>query len=74
MKQKQKITIYWKTRNSTLIDNIRKEFSISQGMTVNGENDVIADGEGMRKLREYEAQGFIELRRKWNDGHEKTQA
>ena len=64
MEQKQKITIYWKTRNSTLIDNIRKEFSISQGMTVNGENDVAVTDEGLAELRKYEADGFIELRNK----------
>ena len=61
---KQKITIYWKTKNSTLIDNIRKEFSISQGMTVNGENAVTVSDEELAELRKYEADGFIELRNK----------
>ena len=61
---KQKITIYWATKNSTLIDNIRKELGISQGMTVNGENDVTVSDEQLAELRKYEAEGFIELRDK----------
>lgn len=58
------MTIYWKTKNSTLIDNIRKRFGISEGMTVNGENAVSVTDEGLAELRKYEADGFIELRNK----------
>lgn len=61
---KQKMTIYWKTKNSTLIDNIRKRFGISEGMTINGENAVAVTDEGLAELRKYEADGFIELRNK----------
>ena len=58
------MTIYWKTKNSTLIDNIRKQFGISEGMSVNGENAVSATDEELAELRKYEADGFIELRNK----------
>ena len=61
---KQKMTIYWKTKNSTLIDNIRKRFGISEGMTINGENAVTVSDEELAELRKYEADGFIELRNK----------
>lgn len=64
MEQKQKMTIYWKTRNLTLIDNIRKRFGISEGMSVNGENSVTVSDEELAELRKYEADGFIELRNK----------
>ena len=64
MEQKQKMTIYWKTRNLTLIDNIRKRFGIAEGMTVNGENSVTVSDEELAELRKYEAEGFIELRNK----------
>lgn len=58
------MTIYWKTKNSTLIDNIRKQFGISEGMSVNGENAVYVTNEELAELRKYEADGFIELRNK----------
>ena len=61
---KHRMTIYWKTRNLTLIDNIRKQFGISEGMSVNGENAVSATDEELAELRKYEAEGFIELRNK----------
>lgn len=61
---KHRMTIYWKTKNSTLIDNIRKQFGISEGMSVNGENAVSATDEELAELRKYEAEGFIELRNK----------
>ena len=61
---KHRMTIYWKTKNSTLIDNIRKQFGISEGMSVNGENAVTVTGEELAELRKYEADGFIELRNK----------
>lgn len=58
------MTIYWKTKNPTLIDNIRKQFGISEGMSVNGENAVAVTDEELAELRNYEADGFIELRNK----------
>lgn len=58
------MTIYWKTKNSTLIDNIRKRFGISEGMTINGESAVTVSDEEHAELRKYEADGFIELRNK----------
>ena len=61
---KHRMTIYWKTKNSTLIDNIRKQFGISEGLSVNGENAVSATDEELAELRKYEAEGFIELRNK----------
>lgn len=61
-----KITIYWSTKDSGLIDRIRKRFGISAGITVNGETEVeINDGQ-LDELREYERQGFIRLRNKGN--------
>lgn len=65
MEQKQKttITIYWKD-NGTVRDNIRKQFGISEGMTINGENAVTVTDEELAELRKYEADGFIELRNK----------
>ena len=61
---KHRMTIYWKTKSSTLIDNIRKQFGISEGMSVNGENAVSVADEELAELRKYEADGFIELRNK----------
>lgn len=61
---KQKITIYWATKNSTLIDKIRKRFGIAEGMTINGENSVTVTNEQLAELKKYEADGFIELRNK----------
>ena len=61
---KHRMTIYWKTRNLTLIDNIRKRFGIAEGMSINGENAVTVSDEQLAELRKYEAEGFIELRNK----------
>ena len=47
-----------------LIDRIRKQFGISQGMTVNGENEVEVDDKGLQVLKDYEKQGLIQLRNK----------
>lgn len=59
-----KTTIYWKTKDVGLIDRIRKQFGISQGMTVNGENEVEVDEKGLQVLKDYEKQGLIQLRNK----------
>ena len=61
---KHRMTIYWKTKSSTLIDNIRQRFGISEGMSVNGENAVAVTDEELAELRKYEADGFVELRNK----------
>ena len=59
-----KVTIYWSTNDGGLIDRIRKRFGISEGMSVNGENAVSVADEELAELRNYEADGFIELRNK----------
>lgn len=59
-----KTRIYWKTKDAGLIDRIRKQFGISQGMTVNGENEVEVDEKGLQVLKDYETQGLIQLRNK----------
>lgn len=60
----QEITIYWVTRDSGLIDRIRKRFGISAGITINGETVVEVDEMQLNELREYERQGLIQLRNK----------
>lgn len=59
-----KVTIYWATKDGGLIDRIRKRFGISSGISVNGETRVDVDERQLDELREYEKQGFIELRNK----------
>lgn len=58
------VTIYWRTRDGGLIDRIRRRFGISSGITVNGETETEVDSRQMDELREYEKQGFIQLRNK----------
>lgn len=60
----QEITIYWVTRDSGLIDRIRKRFGISAGITINGETVAEVDEKQLNELKEYERQGFIKLRNK----------
>lgn len=59
-----KVTIYWATKDGGLIDRIRKHFGISSGITINGETETEVDSRQMDELREYERQGFIQLRNK----------
>ena len=59
-----KITIYWRTKDGGLIDRIRKRFGISSGITINGETVAEVDSRQMDELKEYEKQGFIQLRNK----------
>lgn len=59
-----KVTIYWVTRDGGLIDRIRRRFGISSGITVNGETETEVDSRQIDELREYERQGFIQLRNK----------
>ena len=59
-----KVTIYWATKDGGLIDRIRKRFGISSGITINGETVAEVDSRQLVKLKEYEKQGFINLRNK----------
>ena len=58
------ITIYWKTKQASVIDAIRKEMNIKEGMTINGENTVDVDEQQLDRLKEYENISFIQLRNK----------
>ena len=64
------ITIYWKTKQASVIDAIRKEMNIKEGMTINGENTVDVDEQQLDRLKEYENKSFIQLRNKKQ--HEKN--
>ena len=59
-----RVTIYWRTKDGGLIDRIRKRFGISAGITINGEAVAEVDEKQLDELREYERQGFIQLRNK----------
>ena len=60
-----RVTIYWATKDGGLIDRIRKRFAcISSGITINGETVAEVDSRQLVKLKEYEKQGFINLRNK----------
>lgn len=43
---------------------IRQRFGISSGITINGETETEVDSRQMDELKEYERQGFIQLRYK----------
>ena len=45
-------------------DYASKRFGISSGITINGETETEVDSRQMDELREYERQGFIQLRNK----------
>lgn len=47
-----KTTIYWKTKDTHIIDRIRKRYNICQGMTVNGENAVEINEVQYKELQE----------------------
>lgn len=57
-----KTTIYWKTKDTHIIDRIRKRYNICQGMTVNGENAVEVNEQQLDELREVEKRGYVKLR------------
>ena len=59
-----KVTIYWSTKDGGLIDRIHQRFGISAGITINGETVAEVDDRQLDELREYERQGFIQLRNK----------
>ena len=64
------ITIYWKTKQASVIDAIRKEMNIKEGMTINGENTVDVNVQQLDRLKKYENKSFIQLRNKKK--HEKN--
>lgn len=57
-----KVTIYWTTKDSSIIHRIRQRYNISQGMTVNGETDIEVNELQLEELREVERRGYIKLR------------
>lgn len=59
-----KTTIYWKTKDTHIIDCIRKRYNICQGMTVNGENAVEINEVQYKELQEVEKLGYIQIRNK----------
>lgn len=59
-----RITIYWTTKDGGLIDRLRQRFGISAGITINGETVAKVDEMQLNELKEYERQGFIQLRNK----------
>lgn len=58
------ICVYWRTKNHSLINSIKRELNIPIGITINGENEVHPTEEELRKLRLYEKQGILQLRYK----------
>lgn len=58
------ITIYWKTRDLSIINTIRRNLNISVGMTVNGENIINVTDDNKSILKYYEQLIYIQLRRK----------
>lgn len=59
-----KITIYWKTKDREIINEIRRRLNITAGMTVNGENEIDVTDDNRDKLIEFKNNKYIELRRK----------
>lgn len=58
------ITIYWKTRDLSIINTIRRNLNITVGMTVNGENIINVTDDNKSILKYYEQLSYIKLRRK----------
>lgn len=58
------ITIYWKTRDLSIINTIRRNLNITVGMTVNGENIIKVTDDNKSILKYYEQLSYIQLRRK----------
>jgi len=58
------ITIYWKTRDLSIINTIRRNLNITVGMTVNGENIINVTDDNKSILKYYEQLSYIQLRRK----------
>lgn len=64
----KRITIYWITKNTGIIDRIRRRYNITTGMTVNGETNVTVSEKQHEELKKVEELGYIQLRYK---NHEK---
>nr|DAI98713.1 MAG TPA: hypothetical protein [Caudoviricetes sp.] len=62
------ITIYWITKDTGIIDRIRRRYNITTGMTVNGETNVTVSEKQHEELKKVEELGYIQLRYK---NHEK---
>ena len=62
------ITIYWITKDTGIIDRIRRRYNITAGMTVNGETNVTVSEKQHEELKKVEELGYIQLRYK---NHEK---
>ena len=58
------ITIYWKTKDLSIINTIRRILNITVGMTVNGENIINVTDDNKSILKYYEQLSYIQLRRK----------
>lgn len=58
------ITIYWKTKDLSIINTIRRDLNITVGMTVNGENIINVTDDNKSILKYYEQLSYIQLRRK----------
>ena len=57
-------TVYWKTKDRTLIKRIQEELNLPNYTTVNGETPCVIKDEHLPKLQEYEVEGIIQLRNK----------
>ena len=62
------ITIYWITKDTGIIDRIRRRYNITTEMTVNGETNVTVSEKQHEELKKVEELGYIQLRYK---NHEK---
>ena len=62
------ITIYWITKDTGIIDRIRRRYNITTGMTVNSETNVTVSEKQHEELKKVEELGYIQLRYK---NHEK---
>ena len=58
------ITIYWITKDTGIIDRIRRIYNITAGMTVNGETNVTVSEKQHEELKKVEELGYIQLRYK----------
>lgn len=56
------ITIYWITKDTGIIDRIRRRYNITTGMTVNGETNVTVSEKQHEELKKVEELGYIQLR------------
>ena len=62
------LTIYWKTHDKDIMKRIRERFGIAMYMSINGETEADIKDEDLPVLEETERRGFIQIRRKQNQG------